>query len=775
MRLLSFSISLIITVALVIALNNSIGSIPPIGKFVSPQQGFWQNAEPVHKNFNADFSFPQLKNKSRVFFDERLVPHVFAEDENDAYFIEGYLHAKFRLWQMEFQTFAAAGRLTEVLGAGPDSAYLNNDKFMRRLGMVYGAKRSIAEMEKDPTTRNELNSYTAGVNSYIESLTVAELPLEYKLLNYVPEKWTNLKSSLLLKYMSYDLTGFDNDIEHTNAKSFFSAEDYNKLYPLFPDSLDPIIPKGSMFEAPSIIPAVPYNADSAYFMNVKDSVYVSPLKPERINGSNNWVVSGKKTKSGRPILCNDPHLGLSLPSLWYEMQISTPSKNVYGVSIPGSPSIVVGFNDSIAWGLTNAARDVKDYYRIQFKDDNKTSYWFNNEWKAADMVIETYFLKDGTKLYDTVSYTVFGPVLYDNNYNGKGRVPKNENLALRWTAHDPSNELKTFSLLNSAKNYSDYQKALTFYTCPGQNIAFASKSGDIALWQAGKFPAKWTHQGDLIMPGTDNSYAWQGSVPQSENPHLINPERGFVSSANQLPADSTYPYYLGGEYDVYRGITINHFLSGLNEIVPADMQKMQNQNYNAFAEMAVPLLLAHIRESDLTDTEKSYLQMVKTWNLRNDNEETGVTVFVNWFQQFENTVWDDELAQVKGSVTKPEPSTLIEAILKDSTFSFLDNINTTEKESLVDDITLAFKKAVPLLESANSDGKLKWNKYKDTGIRHLLRIEALSRYHLNTGGGIHVINATTQFHGPSWRMVVQLTDKTEAYGIYPGGQSGNPG
>ncbi len=194
--------------------------------------GFWQNAEPADKNFSEDLSFPQLNNSSDVYFDDRMVPHIFAENEQDVYFIQGYLHAKFRLWQMEFQTYAAAGRLSEILGPGPDDAYLNNDRSMRRLGMVYGAKKSLAQMEADEFTSKQVNAYTAGINSYIENLTASELPLEYKLLNYLPEKWTNIKTALFLKYMSYDLTGSESDIEYTNAKSFFSKEDFNKLFPV---------------------------------------------------------------------------------------------------------------------------------------------------------------------------------------------------------------------------------------------------------------------------------------------------------------------------------------------------------------------------------------------------------------------------------------------------------------------------------------------------------------------------------------------------------------
>jgi len=207
MRIAPFLISASITAALVFSLNKKWGAVPPVGKFLSPQFGIWQNAEATDKDFAADLKIPGLKDKVEIYFDDRLVPHVFAQNDDDAYFVQGYLHAKFRLWQMEFQSKAAGGRLTEVLGTGKDSAILNSDRNMRRLGMVFAAKRSLEETEKDPVSKAVCDAYTAGVNAYIANMKESELPLEYKLLDYKPEKWENLKTMLFLKFMSLDLAG----------------------------------------------------------------------------------------------------------------------------------------------------------------------------------------------------------------------------------------------------------------------------------------------------------------------------------------------------------------------------------------------------------------------------------------------------------------------------------------------------------------------------------------------------------------------------------------
>ena len=778
MRIVPFLISAAVTTGLVYVLNTSwkIGGkdAPPFGTFLSPQHGFWQNADPVNEHYAADLKFPQLKGKVDVYFDERLVPHIFAEQENDAYFVQGYLHARFRLWQMELQTFAAGGRASEIVG----EKALEHDREFRRLGMVYAAEIALQESEKDPVIKAQGDAYTAGVNAYIETLTESSLPLEYKLIGYKPEKWSNLKTALFLKYMSYDLAARDDDFELTNVKSYFSAIDFAKLFPSLQDSLDPIIPKGTPFEKQKVFPVAPAGTDSLY-LNNKELAVSEASKPDRDNGSNNWAVSGNRTKSGAPILCNDPHLGLNLPSLWYEVQISTPEFNAYGVSFPGAPGVIIGFNDSCAFGFTNGGRDVRDYYEIKFKDDSRQEYLFNGQWIKSRFRVDTIKIKGKADFIDSVAYVQLGqdwcPVMFDKSYSG-GRSTNNKYYAVRWKAHDASNELRIFNMLNHAKNYADYQAAVTNLHTPGQNCVFACKSGDIAIRTQGEWPAKWKGQGDFVMPGTDTTYLWQGMIPQDEVPYQYNPERGFVSSANQKPVDdSTYHYYLGRDYPVYRGIAINRRLNSMTNITPQDMMALQTDNLDMSAVMMKPLIIANMKVHELNAAEKKYFDLFKSWDARNEVGSTGPTVFEKFWKSFESVVFDDEYANAPGVSMRPFVSTLVEGVIKDSAYKFLDNISTPQTETLADDITAAFKKSVPQLQQLEAEGKLEWEKNKATRINHLAKLAPLSRMNLPVGGGAQCINATKVDHGPSWRMVISLTAKTEAYGVYPGGQSGNPG
>ena len=779
MRIIPFLISTVATAGLVYLLNTPLPvgttKTPRLGYFLSPQQGFWQNAEASNASFSGDVKLEGLKGKVDVFVDERLVPHIYATTDLDAYYVQGYIHAKFRLWQMEFQTYVAAGRLSEI--TGPDK--LPIDLFFRRLGMVYGAEQTMQRMEKDHEMQATVDAYAEGVNAYIKSLKPEQIPFEYKLMDYKPEAWTPLKTYLFLMYMSYDLTGSGakQDLRMSNAKNYLGYEDFNQLFPNIQDSLDPIIPKGTAFVKPSIIPIAPKGIDSPYLnKTTSNSSAESPLTPNRNNGSNNWAVSGSKTVSGRPILCNDPHLGLNLPSLWYEIQINTPTHNTYGASFPGSPAVIIGFNESIAWGVTNAGRDVLDYYEMKFKDTTMQEYWYNGEWKKAELRMETIKVKGKPDVTEFIAITEIGPVMYDHHYKSDSAHPKN--LAVRWTANKAGTGLKTFYKLNRAKNLEDYKVAIADWSCPGQNFAFASKSNHIAIKQQGSFVARWNHQGDFIMPGIDSTYQWQGMIPESENPMIVDPKRGWISSANQKATDSTYPYYLGlaHNFPLYRGIMINKRLSAMNDITPIDMQYLQNENYDVFAEMARPVLLKNIDDSKLTTNEKKYVDILRDWNFRNEITAEGATVFNAVWDSLEQVVWKDDFQNAKSPMPWPDASTLLESLLKDNNYRYADNKNTPNKvETMQDDVMEAVRKASVYLGQLEKDRKLDWGRVKDTRVTHLSQVPALSRLHIPIGGGKNCVNATTSAHGPSWRMIVHLTDETEAYGVYPGGQSGNPG
>ena len=782
MRLLPLIASAILTTGLVFTLDTQLkignSKAPRLGYFLSPQHGFWKNAEKINTNFDATIIANELKGNVDVYVDDRLVPHIYADHDADAYFVQGYLHAKFRLWQMDFETRVASGRLSEIAGADK----LPIDRFFRRLGMVYGAEQTEANINAtNPLMKATLDAYTAGVNAYIKQLDPTDLPFEFKLMNYVPEDWTPKKTYLFLMFMSYDLTGrsANADLQLTNTRDFLGYDLFDKLYTNKQDSLDPIIPKGTDFAKPSIIPKKPSNSDSSY-LHTTNALAINnvamPEAPDKNNGSNNWAVSGSKTKSGRPILCSDPHLGLNLPSLWYEIQITTPTHSTYGASFPGSPAVIIGFNDSLAWGVTNAGRDVFDYYEIKFKDSTQNEYWYNGAWKSTTKRKEIIKVKDSTDVIEDIAMTNWGPTMFDAHYQNP--QSNGRNLAVQWTAHSTSTGVETFYQLNRAKNYEDYLHAISLWTCPGQNFVLATKTGDIAIKQQGRFVARWERQGDFIMPGEDSSYAWQGIIPNDENPMIKNPARGFVSSANQPATDPTYPYYLGAAsaFPLYRGISVNKHLTSMNQITAQDMQALQTDNYNVFAATARPAMMRYLQLDKLSNDAKRMVNEMTNWDLNNSVNSKGITVFKIIWDSVEQAVWGDELAGSTIPLTKPEAFVLLDQMNKDSNWVIADDIRTKDKiENFKDQVTLGVENATKKLLELEKENKLEWSLFKATRILHLTKMPVLSRLNLPIGGGVNIINATTENHGPSWRMIVHLTDEIEAYGLYPGGQSGNPG
>jgi penicillin amidase len=756
--ILSFSL----TIGLFFALNTKFGSIPPIGKFLNPYTGVWQNE--TDESISGDISIPGLKDKVTVHYDEQLIPHVFAQNDIDLYRAQGYLTAKHRLWQLDFQTYAAAGRLSEIIG----ETALNYDRQERRRGMGFGAEQTLKKMSGNKETMAISEAYAEGVNSYINQLDPKDYPVEYKLLDYKPEAWSPKKTALLLMYMTKMLAGGDEDLENTNALRLFGKERYDLLFPDFFDSTDPIIPKETDWSYIDV-PQTP----TPFSTVVLDSIAETIDKPNPDNGSNNWAISGKKSYSGHPILANDPHLGLNLPSIWFVMQLSTPNHNAFGATLPGALAVISGFNEHIAWGETNATRDVIDWYKIEF-NEARTKYKFDDQWKDVTIRVEDIKIKGKPSYKDSVRYTHHGPVVYDKNFKSDEDL---SGYAMQWTGHIPGNGQKTFLELNKAKNYAEYANALKYWVAPAQNFVFASTEGDIALWIQGMFPNKWEGQGKFLMDGSKSENDWQSFIPQQFNAHTKNPERGFVSSANQHPVDEAYPYFVFNDgFETYRNRVINDFFSSKDKFSVQDFKDLHNNNYNLKAAEIMPYMFENMAISSLTTEEKVIYDEAKAWQFNNDLNEVGPSIFRQWYGKLYNMVWD-EFDVENTALDAPFTYQTIYLLKNKGDDAFMDILDTPEIETATDLFLLAFKQAAErLLEIKAEKGDYSWLKYKATYAGHLLQdLPAFSRFDIPIGGDRNIVNATSEDHGPSWRMIVEMTSPPTALGIYPGGQSGNPG
>lgn len=751
---------LLFSLCLVFVLHNQWGKVPPLGKFVSPFSGCWESAK-LETDKKVLFEFTELQKPVDVRFDERLVPHIFASSNQDAYFIQGYLHAKFRLWQMDMTTRLASGRLSEVAG----SKALASDREMRRKGMVFGAVNSLRTIEQDAETIAVLNAYRDGVNVYIQSLHYKNYPLEYKLMNFSPEAWTNVKTCLMMKFMADKLSGHAEDFELTVAKQILGDERFEILYPEHLEEEYPVIETPHMIKPESFVDTIKNQ------LSLQITPKNTSQKTEDASsgiGSNNWAVSGSKTKSGKPILCNDPHLPLNLPSIWYENQIHTPTQNVYGVSLPGAPGIVIGFNDSIAWGFTNGYRDVKDFYKITFTDASKKFIAIDGKKIETTQIIERFKIKGEVEFIDTVYYWKHGIVMYDEHFqrNGFGA----ENFSMNWMGLRGSNEIKTLLQFNKAHNYKDFVDALAYFECPHQNMVFSSASGDIAMWSHGQFINKHNQQGRFIEDGNSLSSAWSASIPYLENPHELNPQRAYVLSANQVNTTDEYIYYYNGIFSEERAKRLHNLLSQNHKMDVEEMMRFQQDTYWQDAADILPTLLKYVQINSLDNLHKRYTHDLQTWDYHATTKSKEAVMFEMWFKEIEHALYDDDFGASASLVNFPKNRVTISLIKKNEQAFIIDDHRTIPPENISDIINASFQNMYKKLNP-----RLDWYMYKHTSANHLAQLPAFSIQNIKIGGGHGIVNAASAKDGPSWRMIVHFTNPIEAYGIYHAGQSGNPG
>ena len=767
MKLAKFLTSLAITLLLIYVMDRgwTIGSVsvPPLGKFLDPYHGFWQNVEPAGYQGKKQLVLAGLKQPVSVIYDSLLIPHIFAKNNDDLYLAQGYITAMHRLWQMEFQTHAAAGRVSEIVAS---DAVLNYDRRQRRLGMVFGAQQALKSMEEHPA----VIQYTKGVNLFIQSLRYEDLPFEYKLLNYYPEPWTNLKCALLLKNMAQTLNMGDKDIEMTNALNLYGKTMVDLLYPDNENPGDPIVEKpGGWNFNPVSLENFPV-ALPQELIDIKKAPASDPT-----TGSNNWAVAGSKTYTGHPMLAGDPHLQLSLPSIWYALQLTAPGINCMGASLPGVPTVIIGFNDSIAWSVTNAQRDLVDWYKITFRDKKRDQYLLDGKWIDTRKVIEEIKVRGGSTYYDTVVYTHWGPVTYDNNFQAENEL---NGYAFRWIAHESSEEINAFHRLNRAKNHAEFSDALNYFSLPAQNFVFASVSGDIAMRVQGKFPVRRKEEGKFVLDGSKQSQGWQAFIPNAHNISDKNPARGFVSSANQFPVDETYPYYItSSHYEAYRNRRINDMLRKAENITYRDMMKLQTDNYNLKAAESLPLFLSYLDTTQLDLLQKQAYRILRSWDHVNSANSAGATYYEAWWDNLMPLLWD-EMDNERFSLERPTTYTTIKLLKEKPDLSFFDIQQTKEKETAGDVIRKAFILGVEDIEEWKTRHPTLpvWAEYKDSFIGHLLPPLTALSIPVKTGGNHDIVNAHSRTHGPSWRMVASLEPSgIKAWATYPGGQSGNPG
>ncbi len=768
MKLIKFVFSLTFTIVLIGILNRPMMGAPSLGEFLNPQRGFWRNSEKKIIQLPSEIEIEGLQEDVSIKFDELLIPHITAKNDYDLYFAQGYVTAYHRLWQMDFYSRVVMGRVSEIVG----ERALEFDRLQRRIGLKDMTLKFHEELMRNDELSVLVIAYTNGVNKYLSTLDPGDYPIEFKLLNYGPEEWTTLKTCMAYALLSSTLSRGESDLENTNARELFGDKMFGLLFPENSSNIDPVIPKDTEFNfSPTSIPQIPD------VLQPGNSIKTTISKQNPLNGSNNFAIDGTKSKSGHSLLANEPDLELTLPSIWYASHLTSPTMNVMGVTVPGTPVILIGFNDSIAWGVTNSPRDQVDWYAVNFKDSLRKEYRYNNQWFKTEMVIEHFVVKDAESFNDTIIKVHQGPVVYDRNFLGDNMKA---NYAMRWIAHDQATTFKAMFQFNKAKNYSDFEEALRYFTGPPQNVIFSDTKGNIALNLPGKFPVKWPGQGKFLQDGSDPRTEWTSYIPFEHRLQVFNHPQGFLSSANQFPVDpGTYPYYIyANSYEYYRNRRINDRLERMNNITPQDLMNLQNDNFNYIASEILPFILAKIDTNSLLNEEIIFFNELVKWDYFNEPSLNAPSNFELWYDILFKELWD-EFDTISISIDKPNVYTTSLLIKTDSLLPFYDRLSTPQTESLPDLLRLTFKLAVDSLESwkKENDKDESWANFKGTDINHLInQFSSFSVHNVNIGGNHNIVNAASKRHGPSWRMIVDMDSSgVKAYGVYPGSQTGNPG
>lgn len=719
---------------------------------------FMNKSKPV---IDGELAVTILDQDVTVTRDEKGVPHIFAKTDADLYRAQGYVQAQDRLFQMDLARRQASGRLSEIIG----EATINTDKHFRTFSLRDAAEKSLAAY--DDESKQVLEWYAEGVNAFIAQAKESNtLSYEFALLGYEPEEWTVVDSLTIGKYMAYDLGGNWNTLAFRHwALQNFDEEKAKELFIKYPE-----------------------NASAIIEANIQNPVAVAgqfsaEMLPNEFNGSNNWVVSGDKTKSGTPILADDPHLGLSTPSIWYQMHLQSPQQNVSGVIFAGIPGIILGHNDEIAWGVTNVGPDVQDLYIEIPNPDNPTQFRYDGKWEQAEVRDESIKVKDGETVDFEVVVTRHGPIMTDLAF--KDTEPTAQ-FSMQWTALQPTAELRAVLGFNKAKTWGDFEKALEDFKAPAQNFVFASKDGTIAYKANGQIPIRKQGEGQLPVPGDSSDYGWEGFIPWDELPTLVNPKEGFIATANNQVIGEDYPYHITDFWaQPYRFERIKEVLEANDAITVEDMMALQMDQHNLYAREFLPDLLTSIKEKDQDGKYAEIMAMLEKWDMVDAKESGAPLVFHTLMIKLQEVLFKDQMPEDMYGIMYGKFN-ITDQLLR-TAYSGEKSIWIEEQGGIDETVYKAFELTIAQLQDqfGKNSSKWQWGDYHQLTFDHTLGSASpiLAAYFnakkVPIGGSKVTVQAADNDlagnvdHGASWRFVVDVGDLSSAYHIVGPGQSGH--
>ncbi len=778
-------------------------------------------------NTVAPQSFPQIDGQLQlsglngpvdVYRDKMGIPHIYASTSHDLFFAQGYVHAQERFWQMDAWRHIGSGTLSEMFGKGQ----VETDTFLRTLGWRVTAEQEYAGL--DPESKAIIDAYTEGVNAYLKNHQGTALSLEYAVLgllspDYKVAAWTPVNSLTWGKAMAWDLRGnMDEEIERAVLLKTLTPEQVAELYPPYPADHPVIvnhIGEGTPAQASLTAPAVDIPDETLTALQHNASLLNLVLGPAGDGiGSNSWAVAGSRTTTGMPLLANDPHLSIQMPSIWYQMDLHCQPRSeacpyeVAGFTFAGVPGVIIGHTDRVAWGFTNVGPDVMDLYIERVNPDNPNQYEVNGQWVDFETRKETVQVVGGKPVDVTVRLTRHGPVISDafgplkdaNTDKDPKFVPFKDRagiqlpdqyvIALKWTALTPSTPFQAIWGFDRAQNWQDFRDAAKNFHVPAQNLLYADVDGNIGYQMPGDIPIRAHGDGSIPVPGWTDEYEWTGFIPFEELPYTFNPTEGYIATANNQVPPSDYPNFITRDWDYgFRAQRIVDLIQNApGKIDIAYIQQMQGDAFDANGPVYVPLLL---QLDELSDSEAQAQKLLGNWDDQDRADSAAAAVFNAFWRHLLQNTFNDDMPEER---YYPDGGSRWNEVMRhlSADSPWWDDRSTKDVVETRDMIVRkSFEQGVAEVEKifGKDSSKWKWGEMHASTFRNgtlgesgVGPIEALfNRGPFLTSGGEAVINATgwsvqdgyeTNWL-PSMRMIVDLSNLNNSVTVHTTGEFGH--
>jgi penicillin G amidase len=729
--------------------------------------------------YSGNISSEKCLDEIEIYRDNYGVAYINSKSDMDAYFALGYVHAQERLFQMDLSRRAGEGRLSEIF----DNKTLFFDKMFRTIGLNKLVKENLEKY--DEITKNMLIAYSNGVNEFIDNSS-EKLTIEFDILGYQPYKWKPEHSLLIAKLMAWELNiSWWSDIAFTHLVQKLGIDKVRDILPNFDENGPTIIP--SEIDKYSSVPLELINIDREF------RKFVGAVGTHI--GSNNWVVNGERSESGKPIIANDPHLGFAAPGKWYVASLHSPELKVDGFTLPGVPGIVIGKNDDISWVLTNVMADDADFY-VEQLDSSKENYLFNNEWHPIEISYDTIFVKDSLEVVFPIRKNHRGPIVSDVHTFNKlfpNEDQHKADVSMKWSGLDFSNELLAFNKINHASNWKEFREGLKLFFTPGQNFVYADVNGNIGYTAGVKLPRRKNNSTSFVYDGINDNFEWEGYIPFRENPSLFNPSQGYIASANNKTIKD-YPYHISNVWEPTSRIErITELLDGKEKHGVKDFKKYQVDFYSHYAKRIVPFILSAFKGYQINNENiKIALKILSQWDYYLIAESQIPSIYAVFYQNLLKNIFEDEMGEFlfKEYIFLANiPYRVVPKLLEENHSAWFDNVFTENIENRDEIIRQSFIQSIEYLEEEvdSEISNWQWGKIHTVTFKHFFHGASsivdnlLDIGPFGIGGdGTTVFNSeyslTKPYEnklGPSMRFIYDFEQPEIFEFILPTGQSGH--